>query len=101
MEQLERLTQGAFGDLHRADGTSLRKEQVEGVGRITTIVVPNPEINAASVIDGLAQRDSPLIPPRANAYVISDFNGDTQHIRKDDAGQERMYATYAVQFYWV
>lgn len=101
MDKLERLTQGAFSDLHRADGTSLRKEQVESVGKIMTITVPNPEINATIAIDRMAQENSPRIPSRANAYVISDFSGETQHIRKDNDGIERMYATYAIQFYWI
>ena len=102
MEKLERLTQNESGLLHRADGQAIRHGYAIPVGKIGTIVVANPCLDISRVIDEMTERNSVCIPKGANAYVASDFSGDTQHLRKSDLeGHERFYSVFAFQFYYV
>ena len=94
MNKLERLTQDEFG--YRQDGWRVFDGNIRPAGKIITITVPNPCLDISSVIDEFAARDSVLIPKNANAYVASDFNGDTQHLRDG-----KPFSVYAIQFYQV
>ena len=102
MEKLERLTQDESGLLHRADGKKLRPEFAYPKGKIKTIVLANPSSDdISSVINEMTERKSAFIPEGANAYVTSDFSGDTQHLRKSDLeGHGKFYSVYAIQFYY-
>ena len=101
MDKLEKLTQDETGRLHRADGKLIRLGYAVPIGKIGTIVVANPCLDISNVIDEMAERNSVCVPKGANAYVSSDFSGDTQHLRKSDLeGHEKFYSVYAVQFYY-
>src|SRR3989344_5834114 len=99
MNKLERLMQDEDGTLYRDDGDLLSKDDAILVGKITTLVVANPCIDISRMIDEMTERKSVFIPKDANAYVASDFSGDTQHLRKI-GGYEKWYAVFAVQFYY-
>lgn len=103
MDKLEKLTQDESGTLHRADGKVIRLGYAVPIGKIGTIVVANPCLDISNVINKMAERNSVCVPKGANAYVASDFSGDTQHLRKDpnDPRHESIYSVYAVQFYSV
>ena len=101
MDKLEKLTQDEFGTLHRSDSRVLRPEYAFLRGKISTLVVANPCFDISSVIDEMATMNSASIPSGANAYVASDFSGDTQHLRKNGDGHEKLYSVFAVQFYYV
>jgi hypothetical protein len=98
MEKLEKLTQYEDGSLRGANGKLVSSDEISRRGKMIALVVVSPQ-NIDSEIEKMAQRGSIVIPKDANAYVASDFSGDTQHIRKNDSGQEKMYSVYAVQFY--
>jgi hypothetical protein len=102
MATLEKLTQDESGELHRANGETIRAGYVHHVGKIRTLVVANPCLDISTEIDKMIQ-DYPLSIPRdANAYVVSDFSGDTQHLRKSDLeGDKKFYSVFAIQFYAV
>ncbi len=101
MNKLEKLTQNEDGTLHRADGTVLNLEYAIPRGKIRPLVVVNPVVDISSVIDKMTERKSVFIPEGANAYVVSDFSGDTQHLRKSDLeGHEKFYSVFAIQFYY-
>ncbi|HLC81384.1 MAG TPA: hypothetical protein VJH68_01890 [Candidatus Nanoarchaeia archaeon] len=101
MNKLERLMQDEDGTLYRDDGDLLSKDDAILVGKITTLVVANPCIDISRMIDEMTERKSVFIPEGANAYVASDFSGDTQHLRKSDLeGHEKFYSVFAVQFYY-
>ncbi len=97
MTKLEQLTNDTMGFLYKADKTRLEEGEMTRVlraGKPLPILVKNPCLDISSVLDEMAEQDSALIPDGANAYVASDFNPDTQHIREGKA-----YSVYAVQFY--
>ena len=99
MKNLEQLAQDDGGFPYKADETSGRAGERSGallVGKPITIVVKNSCLDIRHVLDEMAERDSTLIPDVANAYVASDFNCDTQHLRRGKA-----YSVYAIQFYRV
>ena len=98
MDGLEKLTQGEDGAFYQADGRALSPEYVIPKGKIKTLVVENPCIDISSIIDEMAARKSVFVPKGANAYVASDFSGDTQHVRKSGL-HEKGYSVFAVQFY--
>ncbi|MBI2672935.1 hypothetical protein HYX19_01625 [Candidatus Woesearchaeota archaeon] len=101
MNRLEKLTQDEDGILHRADGRVLSPEYAIPKGKIRPLVIANPCFDISSVINEMTERKSVFIPCGANAYVASDFSGDTQHLRKSDLeGHERFYSVFAVQFYY-
>lgn len=88
--------------LSRADGRRLIPVDMVPVGKICTLVVANPCLDISNEIDKLTEGNSFIIPKGANAYVASDFSGDTQHIRKSDSGgREKLYCVFAVQFYYM
>ncbi len=70
------------------------------IGKPETLVVQNP--SNSKTLDDLMQdffkNKSVFIPANANAYVVSDFHGGTQHIRIID-GEDKPFSVYAVQFY--
>jgi len=101
MNRLEKLTQNEDGRLYQADGMVLTPERTIPKGKIRTLVVANPCLDISNVIDEMTERNSAFVPEGANAYVASDFSGDTQHLRKSDLGKsERLYSVFAVQFYY-
>jgi len=97
MEKLEKLTQGEFGLIRPPYYGSAPVDNAYVVDKIKTITVQHPS-DISSAIDEMAERDSVLIPKDANAYVASDFNPETQHIRKTENG-EVFCSVYAIQFY--
>lgn len=104
MKKLERLSQDAMGFLHQADKTLLAEGEITRVlrtGKPIPILVQNPCLDLRKVLDEMAEQDSVSIPKDANAYVASDFNSDTQHIRGDDTGIGKYFSVYAIQFYRV
>ena len=102
MNRLEKLTQDESGRLHRADGPAIGQGYAIPVGKIGTIIVAIPCLDISLVIDEMTERNSVCIPKGANAYVASDFSGDTQHLRKSDLkGHEKFYSVFAFQFYYV
>lgn len=100
MNTLERLMQDEDGYIERKDGTAVSEMELIRMGQLKTIVVQNPCADIGEVLNKMAERNSSLIPNYANAYVASDFDGDTQHVRRDsETGSKKMYSVYAVQFY--
>ncbi|MBP7708285.1 hypothetical protein KA107_01255 [Candidatus Pacearchaeota archaeon] len=99
--KLERLTQDAAGTLHRAGGKVLFSSEVHHAGKIMPLVVLNPCNDISEVIDEMVKRDSTVIPAGANSYVVSDFCGDTQHVRESsEDGSKKLYSVFAIQFYF-
>ena len=98
MEKLERLTQDKDGFLYMENGSFIGVNSIRLIGKIKTFVVQNPCLDFSKVIDEIVEKDSRFANSYANAYVVSDFNSDTQHIKEEDNG-EKVYSTYAVQFY--
>ena len=96
MKKLVKLTQDEQGNLFMADGSKIQRVFHED--KIRTLVIRNAE-GLEACIDALCARNSVLIPKYANCYYASEFNGDTQHIRKNSkTGEETMFSVYAVQF---
>ncbi|GEM_PF-3482931 len=91
---LERLTQDEDGTIKSQDGEPINTYHSWPVGKLITHVVENPCLDVSQVVDEMIERNSPLVPRDANAYVVSDFNPDTQAIRN-----RRTTSVYAVQFY--
>ena len=100
MEKLEKLTQDEEGILYKEGGEIVQRSYAVLTGKIKTLVVSHPCMDISKVIDGLVERESVFIPRDANAYVTSDFSGETQHIRKSK-GQEKFYSVFAIQFYFI
>jgi hypothetical protein len=100
MGKLEKLIQDSDGSLRDSDSNLISPDDLSRMGKMITLVVVNPS-DVHSEIEKMAKRDSVAIPPGSNAYVASDFSGDTQHIRKDEKGNEKMCSVYAVQFYYL
>ena len=101
-KRLERLTQDESGRLHRPDGRQLNPECALPRGKLRTLVVQNPCIDVSRVIDNMVEEYPSSVPVDANSYLVSDFCGDTQHVRRDGDGNEieGMFSVYALQFYW-
>ena len=95
MEKLQRLIQEETGSLCTKDRTQIFGWYEKSLGKIQTLVVQNPCLDINRVINELAEQDSLFIPHGANAYVASDFNGSTNHIREDG----KQWSVYAIQFY--
>ena len=94
MVKLERLIQ--------RDNSSLLFDENETpvdafrVGNIITVRAVNPTLLSENVIAELSANNSQIIPKKANAYTISDFNPDTQFVIG-----ERAYSCYSIQFYFI
>ena len=100
MEKLKRLKQNEDGTIYSPNGTFIRDSEIRRISKLFTLTTSH--LNIENDLDELAERNSVLIPKSANSYVASEFNGGTQHIRKnDETGEEKMYAVYAIQFYHV
>lgn len=99
MTRLEQLTQDDSGSIRRTS-TGFRPWRLSHIGRMQMITVKNPCINISTVINEMQNRNSPLIPREANAYVVSDFSPDAQFLIKDHEGKENTYSCYAAQFYF-
>ena len=91
---MERLTQNKDGFLYRMDGTEVRYEC--RVGLLETIKVKKPVVDLGSIVNELAKSSPLTIPLGANAYVISEWNCDTQFVKDG-----KVYSCYALQFYSV
>lgn len=101
MEKLEKLIQDGEAGIFYPNGNIIYSKEITPLGKIKTIVVKNP-CNIKEHIDELTARDSTIIPKNANAYLVSDWNPDTQHIRKDDSKNKgEIYSVFAIQFYYV
>ncbi len=101
MKKLEKLTQNKLGQLYLADGKEIRDENLFRSGKIKTLVAEHPCLDISNVINKIFERKLNFIPKEANAYVASDFSANTQHLKKDDSGNEKFYSVYAIQFYYV
>jgi hypothetical protein len=101
MQKLEKLIQNKEGALFRSDNSRILKDELSLRGKIRSLVIENPCFEISDEIDFMAERGSMFIPEDANAYVASDFSGDTQHLRKSENDVEKFYSVYAVQFYKV
>lgn len=67
------------------------------IGKIMTLVRQNPS-SPEQVVEDMVKEHSILIPKKAVAYTISDFNGGTQKIVEYE-GREITLSVYALQFY--
>ena len=101
MKKLEKLTQNKLGQLFLADGREIHDENIFRSGKIKTLVVEHPCLEISNVINEMFDKKSGFIPKEANAYVASDFSAETQHLKKDNLGNEKFYSVYAIQFYYV
>jgi hypothetical protein len=102
MRELEKLSQDESGRLYRANGVVLHPEFAFPEGKIKTLVIANPCLDISDEINKMVETNSAFIPKRANAYISSDFSGDTQHLRKANLeGQQKFYCVFAVQFYCI
>src|SRR3990167_5632677 len=90
MERLEKLTQDEDGMLYRENGEIVKRSYAMLMGKIRPLVVSHPCMDISKIIDEMAEKDSVSIPKGANAYITSDFSGDTQHLRRLD-GKEKFY----------
>ena len=96
MPTLQKLLQDDEGRLYHAAKTPVREAKVFRIGKLQTIVVKHPCLDINGEIEQLIARESPVIPKHANAYVASEFNSDTQHLRG-----EKFHSVYAIQFYYL
>ncbi|MBI4141675.1 hypothetical protein HY484_01995, partial [Candidatus Woesearchaeota archaeon] len=80
MTKLQKLTQDEEGHLFRKDGSMVKHDDFGLVGRIQTLILQNG-VEVSRTIDEMAERKSAWLPRWTNAYVASDFDGSTQHIR--------------------
>ena len=99
MKKLEKLTQNKFGTLSLANGEEIRNEYIFVCDKIKTLVIEHPCLEISNVINEMANRNSLFIPKNANAYITSDFSANTQHLKKDNLGNEKFYSVFAIQFY--
>ncbi|MEK6926291.1 MAG: hypothetical protein AABW50_03360 [Nanoarchaeota archaeon] len=103
MQKLERLTQDdegnffAKGRLTNSD-MPIPSRDLTPKGRIRVLILENP-VDIEEEIKKYANNYPSSVPKDANAYIISDFNGGTQHARKDEKEKEHMCSAYALQFY--
>lgn len=95
MKKLERLTQEGYHTF-----LNEKRERVQGPISIGPVITELTEtlIPPAKIIENMQKRDSPSVPKIANAYVISEYNGSTNHIRIIE-GREKQFTVYAIQFY--
>ncbi len=93
-EKLLRLHHGFVEDLKYSDKKILPK------GRPRTLVVQNPSNDNTldNILQDLFEKKSWFIAKDANAYVASEFNVSTEHLRNVD-GEDKQFSVYAVQFY--
>ena len=75
-------------------GYPITNNRLKIISQLETIKVKNPVINLDSIVQDLVKNNSSIIPKEANAYIISNFNSDTQFIVEGKA-----YSCYALQFY--
>lgn len=100
MRKLEKLTQEESGSFHQADGTVIDSRYLTLMGRIITLVQPNPGRDISKFVDEMTKEDSIFIPGGANAYVVSDFSGTAQRLIKNYLdGEKKFCSVYAIQFY--
>lgn len=95
------LTEDEIGDICRKGKPLSMWEEIQPIGKLSTLVIKNPCLDLSYEVNRLAEQGSPVIPKYANSYVISDFNPATQHIKKDQNDAESFYSVYAVKFYRV
>lgn len=98
MEKLTKLIQDDDGDILK-ENIYINPSEIKTIGKIKTLMVQTPCLDISEVIDEMTERNSYFIPKLANAYVASDFNGSTQHVRNLE-GNEKMFSIYAIQFYY-
>ena len=96
--RLERLLQerGELSRLTKQDGSI--PKFLSPVGKIQTFVLSYDK-DIQQFLDGMAEQGSLFIPKTANAYVSSDFNPDTSHLRGKCSRKKVAHSVYAVQFY--
>jgi hypothetical protein len=97
MDKLDQLIQRPDGDLEFKN-KYVSRLQARQVCPLRTLVIRNPA-TVKETLDEMAEHNSAFIPKNANSYVASEFDGGTQHVRRDDNGNEKMYSVYAIQFY--
>jgi len=93
MRKLEHLQEDEQGKLFRKDGKPFPNNYAYKVSRIKTLTMKT-DCKTQEVIDALTRSNSAFIPKDANAYIASDFNRCTDHLRGEDA-----YTVLAFQFY--
>jgi hypothetical protein len=102
MDKLERLIQDEFGNVCKSNNFIIDKDKIVFVDKIKTIVIKNPVLEISNEIDKMAENNSECIPKYANSYIASEFNPDTQHLRKSkDRKSGNFYSAYAIQFFRV
>lgn len=100
MKKLERLIQNENGEMSLSDGRKVFSENIIILGKIRTFVEKNPVIDISQVINKRAEEFPHFVPYEANCYIVSDFNPDTQYLRKPNSNEES-YSVYAIQFYYL
>lgn len=95
MKKLERLTENEFGHICKGDSVLVIGKDVFSVSKTKTLTVKHPCLDISDEINKLAENDSPFIPKRANSYIASDYNQDTQHNQIN----RKIYSVFAVKFY--
>jgi len=98
MKKLERLTQDESGCGYQIKDNQYRFQLIP-LEKLITFVVQNPSdsIELDKKVHEIAEGIR-FISQTANAYAVSEFNPDTQHIRKV-GGVDKIFSVYAVQFY--
>lgn len=98
MAKLERLTENEFGHICKGDRVLVIGKDVFSVSKTKTLRVEYP-LDISEKIDKMAENSSSFIPKRANSYVASDYNPDTQHIQRNGDNTGEVYSVFAVKFY--
>jgi len=98
---MERLLQLQDGSLASKSGQRIQIDYPTPVGEIITLVVKNPSSpeELEDIITDMVNKEQLKIPPKANAFVSSNFNPDTQYVKPDENGEPKVYSTYGIQFY--
>ena len=102
MTTLPRLIQDDYGWMYVKEGIHHRhinSRNISPVGKIRTVVFEN-FVEVEEAMNKYANDYPASIPKLANSYIISDFNGGTQKIMRDDEGKEHILSVYALQFYF-
>ncbi len=102
MTTLTRLIQDEHGWMYVREGVFHRhvdSRNVSHAGKIRTVVFENP-VDVEEAMNKYVKDYPASIPKLANSYVISDFNGGTQKVVKDDKDKEHVLSVYALQFYF-
>ena len=99
-QKLERLIQTEDKNyfLLRED-IEIWAKNIQYIGKIKTLVAEHPCLDISNLIDKMTDDNSDFIPKMANAYVSSEFNPSTQHLKIIPGGKEKFYSIYAIQFY--